>query len=342
MKRIPANLALESKKLAAVWQQYEPDLLRTYLVSGVEDPRLNIQSILTRIFLARALFSDQFEQLIDEELRFGMVMNWLLHFLEQPLTGQDLTAVLYALSKKSDNAEGLEIPEFITLAHAALPTTHGRQKIPNYLENLLKTIKTGGPSTALPEAALNLFQNLWRKALVRKRASKISVLEVACGSANDYRFMDGNGLARFLKYSGRDISEKNITNAQKMFPKVDFAVGDAMRLKAKARQYDVVLAHDLFEHLSIAGMEKAVAEVCRVCRHGMSLGFFRLTEEADHVVKPDGDYHCNTLSLPRLRKLFARHGFAAQVLHVGTFLEWKFGCNRTHNPNAYTLWLWRE
>jgi len=34
----------ETEKLIDAWGQYEPGMLATYLVSGVEDPRINIQS----------------------------------------------------------------------------------------------------------------------------------------------------------------------------------------------------------------------------------------------------------------------------------------------------------
>jgi hypothetical protein len=34
---------------------------------------------------------------------------------------------------------------------------------------------------------------------------------------------------------------------------------------------------------------------------------------------------------------FARHGFAAQVLHIGAYLRFRTGCDATHNSNAYTF-----
>lgn len=35
-------LEQETEKLAACWMRHEADLLRDYLVGGVEDPRLNV------------------------------------------------------------------------------------------------------------------------------------------------------------------------------------------------------------------------------------------------------------------------------------------------------------
>ncbi len=41
------------------------------------------------------------------------------------------------------------------------------------------------------------------------------MLEAACGSANDYRFLHAFGFAPFLDYAGFDISPKNIDNARR-------------------------------------------------------------------------------------------------------------------------------
>ena len=58
----------------------------------------------------------------------------------------------------------------------------------------------------------------------RKRPQRLSVLEAACGSANDYRFIEAFGLARLLDYTGFDLCEKNIFNAKQLFPMAQFNV----------------------------------------------------------------------------------------------------------------------
>jgi hypothetical protein len=88
-------------------------------------------------------------------------------------------------------------------------------------------------------------------------------------------------------------------------------------------------------------MEKALGEICRVTRHGICAGFFQMDEQGDHIVRPVDDYHWNTLSLGRMKNLFAAHGFTAQALHIGSFLRQRLGCPLTHNPNAYTFVLSR-
>src|SRR6266516_2236710 len=108
------RLKRETKKLQKSWMQYDPAMLRDYLVEDQEDPRINIQSILTRHFLLEHLFGDQFEALRQEELRFGAVMNWLLKLAEQRLCPDDAHALQNALAKGADHAAGIEIPHFVS------------------------------------------------------------------------------------------------------------------------------------------------------------------------------------------------------------------------------------
>ena len=71
------------------------------------------------------------------------------------------------------------------------------------------------------------------------------------------------------------------------------------------------------------------------------MGFFSLDEIPDHILRPVEEYHWNTLSLKRMKQLFADHGFRGQVIHIGTFLRQRIGCDLTHNPNAHTFILHR-
>jgi ubiquinone/menaquinone biosynthesis C-methylase UbiE len=168
------------------------------------------------------------------------------------------------------------------------------------------------------------------------------VLEPACGSANDYRFFHSYGLAPWLDYSGLDLCASNIQNAHELFPDVRFGVGNVFEIDAPDKAFDLCVVHDLFEHLSLEGMQVAVDEICRVTRAGICVGFFQMEEIRDHIVRPLNDYYCNLLSMVRMRELFAAHGFRAQVIHIGTFLRDQLGCELTHNPNAYTFILWAE
>jgi ubiquinone/menaquinone biosynthesis C-methylase UbiE len=359
------SLTRESERLERSWLRHERAWLRDYLVAGVEDPRVNLQSIFSRHFLVRALTGEQFDALLTEECRFCAVMNWLLALAARSVEPEELRAVLYSLRRGADNAEGVEIPAFVSQAFSALPAAAVTLTVPNYVESFLSGAGRGRsrpvsePSTEGPQGRgrsepgpwsqgahrpeSDTFQELWRVALspLPAPASRMSVLEPACGSANDYRFLHAYGMTRLFHYTGFDLCAANIENALGLFPDARFSLGNVFQIDSPDRSFDLCFVHDLFEHLSLAGMETAVREVCRVTRRGLCIGFFQMDEIREHVVRPVEDYYCNLLSMGRMRTLFAAQGFEAQVVHIASFLRQRFGCDQTHNPNAYTFILRR-
>lgn len=327
--------------------QHEPEHLRQYLVSGVEDPRLNVQSVLTRHFLLRELFGDGFERLMLEELRFAAVLNWLLT-LRAELDDADLrAALLYALRKDADNAEGLIVPRFLSETFRLLPVSVDSRcpvPIPNYLEDLLHR-KPECSEAPLDRQTLGTFERLWQEALRSMppdHASHLSALEPACGSANEYRFIKSYGITPFIDYAGFDLCEKNVLNARLHFPAARFEAGNVFEINAPNQSFDLCFLHDLLEHLSIAGLHCAIGELCRVTRAAISIGFFQMHEGTDHIVRQVDDYHWNTLSMELVRSLFENQGFEVQVIHIATFLNGKFACEYTHNRDAYTLVMRRK
>lgn len=340
------SLKQESEKLAFSWMQHPADWLRDYLVAGVEDPRLNLQSILSRHFLVRSLTGGAFDGLMEAEYRFSAVMNWLVGLAQRVGNSDELETVLYALRRGGDNAEGIELPPFVGQTFAALPAAVNGLHIPNYLERFLAENESAvGPAPpGASHSALDTFQELWRTALsgLNPRPATLSVLEPACGSANDYRFLRAYGLLPWLDYTGFDLCAKNVANARSLFPGARFDVGNVFQIDAPDRGIDLCFVHDLFEHFSLAGMETAVREVCRVTRSGLCVGFFQMDEIPEQKVRPVDDYHWNLLSLPRMRELFAAQGFETQAIHIGEFLRRQVGCDQVHNPNAYTFLLRRS
>src|SRR5437016_13388637 len=125
-------LKQESEKLTRSWMRHDTAMLRDYLVAGVEDPRINLQSIFSRHFLVRALTGEQFVVLMEHECRFSAAMNWLAGLIPQLGDAAELETILYALRKRADNAEGIEIPRFVIQTFAALPATVGGLTVPNY------------------------------------------------------------------------------------------------------------------------------------------------------------------------------------------------------------------
>lgn len=342
------SLKAESEKLVRSWSQHESGWLRDYLVSGVEDPRVNLQSILTRHFLVQSFHDPGLEWLMEEEYRFSAAMNWLLEFARKSSDTAELEVVLFALERGADNAEGIEIPLWVTHLFGALPTSSHGVEIANYMAMFLRetTIRDSKPEVS--QSSLNTFAELWRGVLgnLAKQCgadsasrTPLRVLEPACGSANDYRFFETYGLAPWLEYAGFDLCDANIRNARSLHPGICFREGNVFEIPWPDKSFDCCVVHDLFEHLSLEGMQAAVREISRVTRHGICAGFFQMDEMPEHRVRPVEEYHWNLLSRARTQKLFAELGFEAQVLHIGTFLRAKTGCDQFHNPNAYTLWL---
>ena len=70
-----APLRTEEAKLRGVWAGYRQDMLERYLVSGYQDPRINVPSILARHTLVRAIFGPEFDSLMREELVWAVELN---------------------------------------------------------------------------------------------------------------------------------------------------------------------------------------------------------------------------------------------------------------------------
>lgn len=342
------NLKVESERLTQSWMQHESEWLRDYLVQDVEDPRINLQSIFSRHFVLRGLWNERFLPLMEHEYRFSACMNWLRKLVRTELSeARELELLLHALRHGADNAESFALPPWIVHTFLSLPGEACGVQIPNYVESFLEGTTFVEGKFVVPESALLTFQSIWKEALIaclkdntnpaQTKQPQPKVFEPACGSANDFRWLEAYGIADFIDYTGMDLCPKNIQNARSLFPEIRFEVGDAAE-----RAFDYSIVHDLFEHLSVEGLRAAVRELCRVTRLGICAGFFSMDEMPEHIVRPLENYHWNTLSVPLVRQLFAREGFNSQVVHVGTFLRRQVGCNETHNPNAYTFFMWKE
>jgi len=316
--------------------QHDQTMLRDYLVSSVEDPRLNFQSILTRHFLVYHLFGVRYQELQEAELAFALALNWLLKHSGEFSTPEDASALLHALTVEGEEVNGVEIPYYMDGIFRALPWAVDGRIVPNYVRETLEETRSRG-NPVLSESCKSLFQGLWRKTLSRCKPQSLSVLEPACGSANDYRFIDAFGLGRLFAYKGFDLCENNVLNARNLFPNVDFRLGNVFEIAAPDKSYDLCFVHDLFEHLSIKGMEAAIAEMCRVTRRELWVVFFNMAEEPKHVIQPVEDYHWNRLSFHETRKSFLRHSRSIQAIHIGSFLREGFPDAEAHNENAYAF-----
>jgi SAM-dependent methyltransferase len=335
----------ESARLERMWVRRDAAELGRYLVSDVEDPRINLQSIFSRHFILRQMVGETWDSLMKEECRFSAAMNWLRQVARDSGDPEMLSAILNALERGADNAEGLQVPHFVVGAFRDLSKSGAVQELrpPNYIREVLENTRFEGGKPAVSEQVLSAFCELWRRVVSSVRVrGRLSVLEPACGSANDYRYLQACGIADHIDYFGFDLCDANVANARALFPKARFGKGNIFEIEAPDRDWDLAYVHDLFEHLSLRGVEAAAAELCRVTRLGMCVGFFNMDEIPGHLEQPYEEYHWNRLSVDQMRARFMRHGFACRVRHIGTFLWESVGADSFHNPGAYTFILWRE
>ena len=320
----------ETEKLRQSWSKYDRDTLRDYLVKDVEDPRINIQSILTRHWLIKQLFGNEFAELMEHELRFSLVMNGLLKLIKNNTRTYQLQTILDALICGNNNAESITVPSYISQTFSLL-------SMPNYICDALNLPFVEDSKGIIPEYLTSTFARIWDDMLADKKSQRISVLEPACGSANDYRFLDTFGVSKFIYYKGFDLSEKNIRNAKMMFPKVDFNVGNILEISAEDDAFDYCFVHDLFEHLSLEAMVSAISEICRVTRCGICMNFFNMHNGNKHIVKVVDSYHWNKLSMNEIKKLLNKKVSEVKIIHIDSFLASAYGYDETHNKNAFTF-----
>lgn len=301
LRTIRPGPATEARLLRWSWVSRNADRLDEYLVIGWQNPRINVQSILVRHALLRQLFGDAFEDEMLAELRFAVELNEALR-LESVRTNTPISTSLDA----------------------------GRQARIREVSGVIADRE-------------HEFEERWRTLLGERAGqvaaipARLSVLELACGSANDYRAFADYGLAPFLDYLGVDLNPKNVANARRRFPDVRFEVGNAMDTKLADGSFDVVIASDLFEHLPIPMAAKVLAEAGRVARHALVLSFFNMAEIPEDEDLPVAAYHWNRLSRAKYEAALATEFPTLTVTPIAEWLKRDFGCAHTYNPHAYTM-----
>ena len=286
----------------------------------------------TRALLADTLWPKKFSGLINEELRFGIVMTWLYEKLK---AGADRFKLLDELGGGRPK-KGSEIPEAIRQTAAWLRGADC--PIPNYVTDALMFLTPDQPGTLLFEPALNTFLNLWTSQLRGLSAEKISVLEIACGSGNEYRALDEFGLAAHINYSGFDIASKNIANATKNFPGVKFFEASILNSGLPDNSTDYIFLHDVLGHLSLEAMEIALKEIMRIVRKEAWLHCFNAADIPEHVNHPVELYHRNRLSISRLTESLRAAGAAdVEAIPISAMLQNKFHFTQDYTASAVTF-----
>jgi SAM-dependent methyltransferase len=184
-----------------------------------------------------------------------------------------------------------------------------------------------------------VFAGRWRQALEGEEAPPLRVIEFACGSANDYRAFADYGIARFLDYTGIDLSNTNIANAKLRFPDVDFRVASILSLDEPAASVDYVIGFDILEHLSLQAMDTVVQSAIRMARRGLYFAFFRMDEVLEHREEPRGEYHFNLLSAPTMRRYMEQHYSHVELIHIASMMKEEYGFPHSYeyNRRAYSL-----
>ncbi len=177
----------------------------------------------------------------------------------------------------------------------------------------------------------------WRSTLEGRSIEPLAVLELACGSANDYRAFAESGLARHLDYIGVDLSAKNVANARRRFPGATFEVGNILELPYPDRAFDEVIASDIFEHLSPEAMEAALQEAMRLARHGLILTFFNMADAPDHEIQRRRAYHWNRLSRPRIEARLRESFASVSAIPIARLLRDRYGYAHSYNRHAWTI-----
>jgi SAM-dependent methyltransferase len=300
VSRLPRGGRTERLLLRLTWAATSAEMLDRYLVSGYQNPRINVQSILLRHFLVDRLFGRTFDELEEAELRFAVELNEALRVRAAEL--------------------GVRMGSYVNPAKLAAVSRVDETIADRDME----------------------FVERWRGALEDLPAPRASVLELACGSANDYRAMVEAGIAAHLDYRGLDLAAKNIDNARRRFPGVAFEVGDVTHVRHPDRSFDYVVASDIFEHLSLEGMERALAEASRIARRGVALTFFNMAEVGEHVVQRRNVYFWNRLSSPRIEERLRAEFGTVEVVGIHAMLRDRFGYEHTYDRHAVSIFADRS
>lgn len=301
-KNRPKSVEDEKTTLKSSWADHDPDALDSYLVSGFQNPQVNAQSILARQHLVKELFGSEG----FEDLMQGEMEHCVKATKALHKRADELGVKMGSYLNDAKRAEVLEVAEAIK----------GWQ---------------------------DEYEKKWAAELAGRTADRpLSVLEFACGSANDYRYFDRYGIAKSLKYTGVDLNDKNIANAKRRHPEVDFQVQSVLDLPFEDRSYDYVVVFDLFEHMSIEAMEKAVSEACRLADKGLLLTFFSMADEPEHNVRPVRTYFWNILSRSKVQKQIEDQFGPVEVVRIRDLILDEHGYGASYNKNAWTFYAKRR
>lgn len=101
--------------------------------------------------------------------------------------------------------------------------------------------------------------------------------------------------------------------------------------------FDYSFVHDLFEHLSVAAIERALRELLRVTRREVWFHLFNAADVTCHNVRPVASYHWNLLSIGEVVRVCHEFAPHVEVVSIAELARQKFGFGRYYNPGAHTI-----
>ena len=108
---------------------------------------------------------------------------------------------------------------------------------------------------------VNHFLQTLDKAVLSLPPCK-TLLEVGCGEG--YLLNRLNGLRKFEKVLGTDLSDEVVCLAKQKYPHINFLEVDICSMNFKENEFDIVIACEVLEHLK--DYEGALLEIKRVAR----------------------------------------------------------------------------
>ncbi len=293
-------LLKETGNLIKQWESYDQSTLLEYLVQGFQDPRINTQSILARHYIGQFIYGDKFKELEIDELKWSIEANKLLNDYQKKNK-----VSIHKLSGKNDEPEKLLYKDVFN----------------KYFESEYKII-----------------EQRWCECLKEYGSSldKPTVIEAACGSANDFRFLESYGFSDAILYKGFDLNETNVKNSKGLYPYIEFDRGNILDIDEKNKSWDIMIIHDLFEHLHIDAYHIAMKEAARVTKGKIIISYFNMEEIEEHVVRPVKFYHWNCLSRNKTVAEWEGLGGKVTVININK-LTTEYDFSEFHNKKAYTF-----
>ncbi len=313
---------LESEKLREAWLRHPAEFLDSYLVHGIENPCFNPQSVLLRHLIVEAVLRGWHGELARHERLYSAAACTILQAASRGLF-DPFTA---ALEGETTGGRGLALPPFLEAARqqsGELPFSLRR-----LWQDLLRAMLGSYVNFASP------FEALWQSALADAPATKATLLEAACGSANDLRYFPRYGLDRLVEITGVDLCAANVANARRRCPGGTFLEADALDLPFPDKSFDFHCAFDLFEHLSLEAFDRALREAVRVTRRVLWLSFFQIEWQPEHLVVPSPPYHMNVLSISKTLAALAELGCDCTVFDIPAQWAVEFPGYQHYNPRA--------